>query len=173
MDGKMVGAALEPDALALASHGKDGKPTSGGKLYATSKLCNILNAYELHRRLRRSGSSIAAIAFDPGVTTGTDFLRAMPWPVRWIGNAGFTLRVFRRIGVTIGDLSFSGAALGRIAADPAFAEGSGKYFQSTDGHLIEARSSRLSYDEERAAALWLGMKQLARLTPEEESPLLR
>jgi NAD(P)-dependent dehydrogenase (short-subunit alcohol dehydrogenase family) len=64
---KMVGTAAEPDAIALANDGKDGKkPLSAGKRYSTSKLCTILYTYELHRRFRRAGSSIASIAFDPG-----------------------------------------------------------------------------------------------------------
>ena len=53
MDGKSIGKAAEPDAKALAQQGRDGNPMSGGRRYATSKLCIILYAYELDRRLRR------------------------------------------------------------------------------------------------------------------------
>lgn len=173
-DGRMVGAALEPDAFALAGEGKDGaRPNSAGRLYSTSKLCNILNAYELHRRLRKAGSSLASIAFDPGLTTGTGFLRNMPAPVQWLAATPVLPWMARRLGVTIGSAEFSGKALGRIAADAAFGDGSGKYFQSKDGHLIEAQSSRMSYDEGRARVLWQDMKQLAHLRPEEESALLQ
>ncbi len=49
MDGKTVGAAAEPDARALANEGRKGKPISGGRRYASSKLCTILYAYELDR----------------------------------------------------------------------------------------------------------------------------
>ncbi len=51
MDGRSVGAAVEPDARALARQGRNDKPISGGRRYATSKLCVILYAYELDRRL--------------------------------------------------------------------------------------------------------------------------
>jgi NAD(P)-dependent dehydrogenase (short-subunit alcohol dehydrogenase family) len=62
IDGKLVGAVVELDGDRLANIGMDGsKPLSAGKRYSTSKLCNILNAYELHRRLRRSGSSMVAM----------------------------------------------------------------------------------------------------------------
>lgn len=45
VDGRLVGKAIEPDAVMLANDGKDGrKPTSAGKRYSTSKLCNILTA---------------------------------------------------------------------------------------------------------------------------------
>jgi hypothetical protein len=77
------------------------------------------------------------------------------------------------VGVTIGDLAFSGTSLGKIAADPAFANGSGKYLQSNDGRLIEVRSSKMSYDERVATRLWNDSKELVHLLPDEESALLR
>mgnify|MGYP004535685239 CR=1 FL=1 len=51
-------------------------------------------------------------------------------------------------------IAFSGDALARIAVDPFFSNASGKYLQSTSGRLIEARSSVMSYDAERARKLW-------------------
>ena len=173
-DGKLMGIAAEHDALALANTGKDGtKPVPNGKLYATSKLCMILQAYELDRRLRRSGSSIASIAYDPGSTSGTGFLRGMPKPVQWLAERAFMKLLMKRAGVTMGSLDFSGKALGKIAADPAYATGSGKYFQSNDGRLIERRSSKLSYDEQRALKLWCDSKRLVHLQPNEEPIQLR
>ncbi len=89
-DGKMVGIVPEPDATALAADGKDGrKPLSGGKRYSTSKLCMILYAYELDRRLRRAGSSIASIAFDPGSVPETGLLRTMPKPIQLLAPTSF------------------------------------------------------------------------------------
>ena len=174
MDGKLVGAVVEPNAIALANDGKDGrKPTSAGKRYSTSKLCNILHAYELTRRLKSSGSSIASIAFDPGSTAGTGFLRGMPKLVQWLATTAFFGWLQRRLGITMGDLVFSGTSLGKIAADPAFANGSGKYFQSNDERLIEARSSKMSYDEQRATRLWNDSKKLVHLLPDEEPAVLR
>lgn len=170
MDGKMVGVVVEPDALALANEGKNGaKPISGGKRYSTSKLCTILYAYELHRRLRKSHSSIASIAFDPGSVPETSLLRTLPKPVQWLSKTSFIKWVFKKLGVTMGSVSFSGAALAKVVADPAFSHGSGKYFQSKNGSLIEARSSKMSYDEKRAAKLWNDSKLLVKLHPNEES----
>ncbi|MBX5297516.1 SDR family NAD(P)-dependent oxidoreductase [Rhizobium sp. NLR15a] len=174
VDGKLVGAAVEPNALMLANDGKEGrKPTSAGKRYSTSKLCNVLTAYELDRRLRRSGSAITSIAFDPGSTAGTGFLRAMPWPVRWLSTTAFFKQFQKRLGITMGSMEFSGISLARLGADPVFAGCSGKYLQSNDGHLIETRSSAMSYDEERALKLWNDSKLLVHLQPAEESTLLR
>lgn len=173
-DGKLVGAVVEPNAIALANVGKDGrKATSAGKRYSTSKLCNILHAYELHRRLRRSGSSIASIAFDPGATAGTGFARDMPKLVQWLSATGFSSWLLRRLGVTMGDVVFSGRSLGRIAADPEFANASGQYFQSNDRRLLRVRSSKMSYDEQRATHLWNDSKGLVHLLPSEESALLQ
>ena len=173
-DGKMVGLVAEPDALALANDGKNGeKPLSAGQRYSTSKLCTILYAYELHRRLRRSGISIASMAFDPGPIPETGLLRTMPKPVQVLAKTRFMKWVMKRAGVTQSTVSFSGASLAKMAADPAYANGSGKYFQSQDGALHERRSSKLSYDEPRALKLWNDSKTLVRLQGNEESVALR
>lgn len=79
----------------------------------------------------------------------------------------------KRAGITMGSLDFSGKALAKVAADPAYATGSGKYFQSNDNRLIERRSSKLSYDEQRALKLWNDSKSLVHLQPNEEPAQLR
>jgi len=171
-DGKMVGIVAEPDAIALANDGKDSrKSLSAGKRYSTSKLCTILYAYELHRWLRRAGSPIASIAFDPGSVPQTGLLRTMPKPVQWLAKTRFTKWIAKQVGVTQGSLSFSGASLAKVATDPAYA--SGKYFQSNNGALSDTRSSKLSYDEQRALKLWNDSKTLVQLQPNEESVQLR
>lgn len=170
----MIGIAAEPDAVALANNGKNGsKALSAGKRYSTSKLCTVLYAYELDRRLRRAGSSIGSIAFDPGSIPETGLLRTMPKPVQWLAKTALMKFVMKHVGVTQGSVGFSGAALARIAADPAYANGSGRYFQSSNGKLIETRSSKMSYDEGRAQKLWNDSKQLVRLQPSEEALQLR
>jgi NAD(P)-dependent dehydrogenase (short-subunit alcohol dehydrogenase family) len=75
MDGKMVGKAVEPDANALANDGRKGKPLPGGTRYSTSKLCTMMYAYELDRRLRARRSSVQSIAFDPGLMVETGLVR--------------------------------------------------------------------------------------------------
>ena len=163
MDGRMVGIAAEPDAAALANNGKNGKPLSGGVRYATSKLCTILYAYELERRLKGSGRGIASIAFDPGLVSDTDLLRTMPKPVRWLSRTRAMGWGMRRIG----------ASLARLAADPAFANASGRYLQANNGVLTERRSSATSYDQARASRLWDDSKTLVGLRPDEEPARLR
>jgi NAD(P)-dependent dehydrogenase (short-subunit alcohol dehydrogenase family) len=174
MDGRMVGAAVEPDAFALANNGKDGdKPLSAGKRYSTSKLCIVMYAYELDRRLRKASSSVSSIAFDPGSVPETGFLRGMPRPVQRIAASTAMKWVSKRIGATTSDVVFSGASLAALTAGPDYAEASGKYFQANDGSLSAVGSARLSYDEPRAAKLWDDSKQLVHLTAVEEPAQLR
>jgi NAD(P)-dependent dehydrogenase (short-subunit alcohol dehydrogenase family) len=174
MDGKLMGGVVEPNALALANDGKEGKkPTSAGRRYSTSKLCSILHAYELDRRLRRTGSSIASIAFDPGAVSGSGFLRGMPKPVQWLSTTAFFEWVQRRLGITMGNLEFSGKSLGKLASDPSYSLESGKYYESNDGQLLETRSSKMSYDQQRANQLWQDSKKLVRLSSSEESAGLK
>ena len=137
MDGKMVGTAVEPDAQALAREGKNGaKAISGGKRYSTSKLCTVLYAYELDRRLRAGHSSIASIAFDPGLIPETGLVRTSPKPVQWLVRRSAMKWLFKRLGVTMGSLGFSGASLARIVADPSFADGSGNTFSRTTDYWL-------------------------------------
>ncbi len=164
MDGKLVGAAVEPNADALANVGKDGtKPLSVGKRYSTSKLCTVMYAYELARRLEREGSGIASIAYDPGSVPETGLSRNLPKVVQRVAKSSLMDWVSRRVGITTSTLAFSGAALADLAVDPQYATGSGKYFQAQDGKLSEVRSSTRSYDEQRALTLWDDSKRLVGL----------
>jgi len=173
-DGKLVGAAAEPNADTLANDGKNGtKPLSAGKRYSTSKLCTVMHAYELARRLEQSGSSIASIAYDPGAVSDTGFVRDMPKAVQWLWKTSLMHRVSKRIGITTSTLAFSGASLADLAVDPRYRTESGAYFQAQEGKLSKVRSSKVSYDEQRALALWNDSKRLVGLLPEEEPAQLR
>lgn len=160
MDGKMVGKAAEPDAVRLATDGKHGKPLPWGVRYSTSKLCTMLYAYELDRRLRAQGSSIQSIAFDPGLIVETGLSRSAPVMAQRFMRTGFAKWMLKTLGVTMGRIPFSGEALARMAVDPEFADASGKYLQSTSGRLIEARSSAMSHDIGRAQKLLADSAQL-------------
>lgn len=174
MDGRLVGAAVQPDAVALANNGKGGdKALSAGRRYSTSKLCTVMYAYELARRLRRANSSAAAIAYDPGAVPETGFLRRLPTPVRWAANSAAMKWISKRIGVTTSDVAFSGASLASLAADPEYAAASGRYYQANRGTLSAVRSARLSYDEARAAKLWDDTTRLVGLAADEEPAQLR
>lgn len=173
-DGRFVGAAVEPNATTLAHDGKNGaKPLSAGKRYSTSKLCTVMYAYELARRLDRAGSSIASIAYDPGSVPETGFLRDMPKAVRWLANTSLFNWLSKRIGVTTSTLPFSGAALADLAVNDQYATGSGAYFQAKEGELSMVQSSKVSYDQQRAMSLWNDSKRLVGLLPDEEPAQLQ
>ena len=143
----MMGIADKETAIELANMGKNNaKPISLGKMYATSKLDIIQYAYQLDRRLKKAGTSLSSIAYDPGATSGTGFLRSMPKPVQWLAGSSLMHWIMKRSGVTMGDVIFSGKSLAEVAVDTTYSNGSGKYFQSNDGKLMERQSSKLSYD---------------------------
>ena len=97
----------------------------------------------------------------------------MPKTLQWLAKTRFIKWIAKRARVTQGSLSFSGASLAKVASDPACRDASGKYFQSNSGVLTDTRSSKLSYDEQRALKLWNDSKMLVRLQPNEESAQLR
>jgi NAD(P)-dependent dehydrogenase (short-subunit alcohol dehydrogenase family) len=177
MDGKMIGGVGEPDADMLASVGKDGhKVMSPLRRYSTSKLCVMLFAYELDRRLRRASPQampIASIAFEPGYIPETGLVREGPDFFKRFSRSAFGKWLVKVIGVTIGDVQLSGAAMARAAIDPACAQSSGKYLQPKDGRHVEARSSKTSYDEAKAQKLWQQTERLVALRPEERPTRLQ
>lgn len=173
MDGKMVGKAIEPDASALATEGKQGrKPHSGGVRYATSKLCTLLFCYELNRRLAKRSSSVSSIAFDPGLIPETGLSRTAPAFAAQLLRTKLIKWLLQKLGVTMGSLAFSGDALARLAIDPAFTDARGQYLQSKNGLLLTSRSSNASYDEQKASKLWKDSAMLVKLQSSEISEVL-
>jgi NAD(P)-dependent dehydrogenase (short-subunit alcohol dehydrogenase family) len=171
-DGKFIGRAVRPDAFALAKAGLDAsKALPGGTRYTTSKLCTVLHAYELDRRLKAAGLGISSIAYDPGAIAETGLLRDLPRPARAIIGSPPARWLMRRVGLTLGDLVKSGHALADLAIGENFE--SGRYYQWTEGLLRERRSAAMSYDVELAQALWRDSKKLAGVSPDEEPDCLK
>lgn len=117
--------------------------------YTTSKLCNLLCAYELDRRLQNNGKDIRVNTFNPGLMLDTQLAR------------GYSLR--EMITLVIGQfwnllphiLRFRnsknmGRALASLFLNSGFAEVSGKYFDGFEKIL----SSQESYDSDKARDLW-------------------
>ena len=166
-DGRLIGRAVRPDAFALAKTGLEGNtPLPGGKRYSTSKLCAVLHAYELDRRLKAAGLSISSIAYDPGAIAATGLLRDVPAPARALIGSQPVRWLMKRAGLTLGDLVRSGHALADLAASKDFE--SGRYYQLKDGILRERRSAVMTYDRELGERLWRDTKMLVQLKPEEE-----
>lgn len=115
----------------------------GMRAYARSKLANVLFTYELADRL--GGTSVSALATDPGFVPGTGLTREASLRNRVL------LGAFARLPLPFVKTVEAGATtLVRAAADPALADVTGVYL--SDGEVTE--SSEASYDEESRRRLW-------------------
>ena len=130
---------------------------AGRRAYATSKLCNVLCAYELARRLAAAHRPITVNAFDPGLMPGSGLGRDYSAPARFAWR--FVLPLLRPFVPNVNSVETSGERLAALVQDPRFAGVSGKYFVGAR----EERSSAESYDEAKAAALWAVSEELADL----------
>jgi len=143
------------DARSLAYPGdtRASGGVEGRRRYATSKLCNVLMAYELARRLAAgsvAGSpGVTVNAFDPGLMPGTGLARDYPTAqaLAW----RYLLPALTLVpGLNAHTPRRSGAALARLVTDPELSAVTGRYFSGTR----EIRSSADSYDLGKAADLW-------------------
>lgn len=147
---------VDAEALARPAPGRVSR-IAHLRRYSTSKLCNLLFAYELDRKLRAAGRDITCNALDPGAVPATGLLR----------DSGRMLRalvagpLLRWSGVRVETPEAAGAALARLVLDPALEGVGGRYFAG----LRETRSSVLSYDESLAAELWRGSLRLCGMPP--------
>jgi light-dependent protochlorophyllide reductase len=131
----------------------------GTMRYSTSKLCNLLFAYELVRRLEAGGKSgITVNAFDPGLMPGTGLARDYGAVRRFFWHNIMPLMANRLPEVSTP--ARSGAALARLVVDPGLANATGKYY------VIEKErpSSGESHDRAKAADLWATSLKLTGLT---------
>jgi NAD(P)-dependent dehydrogenase (short-subunit alcohol dehydrogenase family) len=114
------------------------RPTASGTgfpEYGVSKLCNVLHARELARRLE--GSGVSVFALHPGVVA-TDVWREVPWPLRGLA------KLFMR-----SDEEGAAPTL-HCAAAPGIEAESGSYYDE----LRRREPSRVARDEALAAELW-------------------
>jgi len=143
---------------------------AAGLAYASSKLCNILGAYELDRRLQKTGLSttgkpITVNCFDPGLMPGTALARDQSRTLRFLWH--YVLPLVGYVVPFMHTPAQSGRALARLIVDPALKTVTGKYFAG----MKEEASSAESYDEDKAADLWHTSVALTGLT-RQESPLI-
>jgi NAD(P)-dependent dehydrogenase (short-subunit alcohol dehydrogenase family) len=122
-------------------------PADGRRRYTTSKLCNVLFAYELNRRLGDGGEGVTVTAFDPGLMPASGLSRDYSPTQRLVWRVvGPMLRVLPNVNST----RTSGNRLAALAVDPAFDGVTGRYFEG----VKEIRSSVDSYDHAAALDLW-------------------
>jgi NAD(P)-dependent dehydrogenase (short-subunit alcohol dehydrogenase family) len=150
------------DAMSVAKRESGADPgRAGRRAYTTSKLCNVMFAYELSRRLKAEGHErICVTAFDPGLMPGTGLARDYSPVMKFVWN--FALPALRFIPGVNG-VSKSGADLARLVLDPELEGVSEKYFVGRK----PVPSSRESYDERKGAELWESSVSMVHLKPEE------
>ncbi len=130
------------------------EPGAARRRYTTSKLCNVLFAYELDRRLGHGAQGITVNAFDPGMMPGSGLARDYP-PLQRL--AWRFLLPALRVLPGVRSTRTSGRHLAALVADARFEGVTGRYF---DG-LKPVQSSGDSYDRDKASDLWAVSQRLA------------
>lgn len=149
------------DAKSLA-YPEEGK---GGTMlqYATSKLCNILCAYEMAERIAtKTDKQITVNAFNPGLMTDTNFSSTNLNPiVHKIMSSLMTVMawILRRDS----NSKKSGKNLADLITDKKYEHSNGKYYDRGK----EVKSSKPSYDKLAARKLWNESAELVNLTQSE------
>ena len=156
-----LGAGLG-DLAGLKANGADfamldGSAYNADKAYKDSKLCNVLFARELQRRLSAANSAVTVNAFGPGLITRTGFFRYQnPLFVKLFDFA--TNDIFHVAETVDG----GGDCLVYMATSPALEGKGGLYYnngiapgEGKTGHKFErGEVSAEARDDAEAAALW-------------------
>lgn len=133
--------------------GTDPSPMNAGRhAYTASKLCNVMMARELARRLAGERPDVATAAFDPRFTPGTGLARDYPGPAGFIFR--YLLPLITRRGPRVSTPANSGRLLAELASQPAFASSRGAYFAVHGTSAPEKAPSTLARDDTACAKLW-------------------
>lgn len=152
--GSLDGLAAGPN-FAMVSSPSD--PYDADKAYKDSKLCGVLFACELSRRLAADGRGVTVNAFGPGLITRSQFFRNQN-------------RLFVRLfDFAVNDVFHvaetpegGGSCLAFMATDPSLEGVSGAYYNNElDGPLLRGghkftrrEPSQEARNEDEAALLW-------------------
>ncbi len=145
-----------PEARRLAwPESPGGLRMNGLRRYRTSKLCNLLFADELNRRLAEFASmaglsDIDVNVFDPSVTPGTRLTRSWPSIIQRLWESKTLHSVARCFGAKISTVEKSGRSMAGLVMDPRLQGVSGKYFQV----LNERNPQDIKCDRRLAKKLW-------------------
>ena len=140
-------------AAALADPADGATGAEGRRRYTTSKLCNVLFAYELDRKLDQGGQGVTVTAFDPGLMPGSGLARDYTPAGRWAWRYVFpALRILPGVHST----RTSGRRLAALVHDERFDAVTGVYFAGRR----QISSSTDSYDRDKALDLWRTSERL-------------
>ena len=128
-------AHYKADAIDFDALREPTKTPTGFPEYTVSKLCNVLHAKSLARRLE--GSGVTTYALHPGVVA-SDVWRKVPWPFRSV------MKLFM--------ISNEDGAKTSVycATSPDVADHSGRYYDE----CAEQEPSKLALDADLAETLW-------------------
>ena len=134
-----VGGLLNPPAVPAARRrawpeSPGGLRLNGLRRYRTSKLCNLLFAYELNRRLGEFSpaaglSGIDVNVFDPSVTPGTSLKRSWPFLRQRLWQSRTLHSLARCFGARIATVEQSGRSMAGLVMKPEWQGLSGKYIK--------------------------------------------
>jgi len=142
-------------AEALAHPSDDALKNSGMQRYATSKLCNVLWMYALHRRLSLLPRKLTVVAFDPGMMPGTGLAREAGPFFRFVWHSvlpRLTPLLRRVLPFSVHTVQESGKNLAWVATQKS---SSGVYFEARN----QIKSSTASYNEAKQEDLWQWTKK--------------
>ena len=128
----------------------DKNTLDGFRRYSTSKLCNLLFAYQLDRNLKAEKRQITVNSFDPGFSPGTGLMTGGGRFRNFMMGSWFMKLMMRVMGIVTSTPKKSGKAMARLLLDPELNSVSGKYFQINK----EIKSSPDSYNLSYAQELW-------------------
>ena len=131
----------------------------GFRRYSTSKLCNLLFAYELDRNFKAQKKQITVNSFDPGFSPGTGLKAGGGRFRNFIMGSWFMKFMMWVMGVVTSTPKKSGKAMARLLLDPELNSVSGKYFQINK----EIKSSPDSYNLSYAQELWEKSAKMVKL----------
>ncbi|CAJ0586550.1 unnamed protein product, partial [Mesorhabditis spiculigera] len=120
----------------------------GYRLYAYSKLCNVLTAMYLHRKEHEN--DISLFVLHPGTMIGTNISRGYGF---WGKAFNYVSKPFTK------DLSQGAATTVYCAASPEIANVSGKYWESCWDDEKNLQKN-LAHDEQLQDALWAKSEEL-------------
>ena len=128
--------------------------------YATAKMCAVMTAYELDRRLRKMGKPITVNSWSPGVVPTTQAANGANLILKIIMMSPSFVNF---MGSHLSTEEEAARALGALLIDAKYSGVSGKYF---DG-FREISSSVESRDESKARTVWEQSARLAGLSQDD------
>lgn len=145
----------DPAYTTAAEVARPGDATAhdGRRRYTTSKLCNMLFAYELDRRLGQGARGITVTAFDPGLMPGSGLAREYGPVLKLVWRYVFQLL---RVLPNVNSVATSGRRLAALVHDARFEGVTGTYYERER----PIRSSTDSYDAAKALDLWVTSERL-------------